>query len=593
MRKLNFAAAVFGILAMSGCSLNKMIQLSKEQQLTVNPSPLELHGDSVSYEMSANLPVKMLQKGKVYSMKNSYKYGSSEMETGQIEFAADEFPNSGTQQPRISKEFSFAYDPAMKQGDLMIQGVASDPRNGKSKSTEQLKVAEGVITTSQLVKDVYYAAYADHGYNNQEELIPTKVEFFFEQGRSVLRTSEKRSDRGKYFSAFVAEKNVTRTVTITGTHSPEGPERINSKLAVDRAAAIEKYYRQQMKSYDYMGMSDSIKFVLKDVVENWTQFKQMLSKYDGISADQKSEITNIVNGSGTFEDKEDQLQKLSSYKTIFKDIYPDLRTAKTTILTVKVKKPDAEIAVLAKQVGEGTVSADTLSDEELSFGATLTPALKEKEAIYKAAVKKSDSWAANNNLGAVYLEMAAQSGDKSGMNKYVEMAVTQLEISQKKQESAPVLINLGVAYAMQGNSRKALGAFSKASDIGLGNHVKGLNSVRGAHQIKVAKYTNAVKSTSAGDDSSENLFNKGLAQLLNKDYQNASTSFDQAVEKDANDALAYYGAAVASARLKNQTGVVDNLKKAVEKDPALKAMAVEDLEFASYAGNTAFQDAIK
>ena len=64
----------------------------------------------------------------------------------------------------------------MKSGELQVQGVASDPRNGKFKETEKLTVAKGVITTSQLVTDVYYAAYADHGYNNQEELVPTNVD---------------------------------------------------------------------------------------------------------------------------------------------------------------------------------------------------------------------------------------------------------------------------------------------------------------------------------------------------------------------------------------------------------------------------------
>ena len=52
--------------------------------------------------------------------------------------------------------------------------------------------------------------------------------------------SLKRDDE---FEAFIAHKNITRTVTITGTHSPEGTERINSKLSNDRAAVIEKYYR--------------------------------------------------------------------------------------------------------------------------------------------------------------------------------------------------------------------------------------------------------------------------------------------------------------------------------------------------------------
>jgi hypothetical protein len=54
-----------------------------------------------------------------------------------------------------------------------------------------LPLATGIITTSKLVQNSYYAAYAEHGYNNQEELIPVVIpDFIFERGRSVLRTTE-------------------------------------------------------------------------------------------------------------------------------------------------------------------------------------------------------------------------------------------------------------------------------------------------------------------------------------------------------------------------------------------------------------------
>ncbi len=61
-----------------------------------------------------------------------------------------------------------------------------------------MPVATGMITTSKLVKPVYFAAFADHGYNNQEELVPVIIpDFIFEQGRSVLRTTEIKSAKGK------------------------------------------------------------------------------------------------------------------------------------------------------------------------------------------------------------------------------------------------------------------------------------------------------------------------------------------------------------------------------------------------------------
>ena len=253
------------------------------------------------------------------TVNNFYKSGEKENAVGSVEFRADDYPDA-TVQPRESGTFSFPYDPSMKKGEILVQGVASDPRNGKFKESEKLPVATGIITTSKLVQDAHYASYASHGYNNQEELVPNTTDVYFLQGSSVLRSSELRSDRGKAFNAFIAAKNVTKTVTITGTHSPEGSETINSGLAESRASAIEKYYRRQMARYDYKGAADSIKFILKPIIRNWDGFKSMLASYEGITDEQKSEIKDIVNGVGEFEEKEKKLKRLSSYKKIFKDI---------------------------------------------------------------------------------------------------------------------------------------------------------------------------------------------------------------------------------------------------------------------------------
>ena len=385
IRKANFLViALAGMTAFSGCALQKMIKLAKDQQLEVTPSPLELHGDEVKFEMSAVLPPKMLPKGKVYTLETFYQYGDASVETKEVqlesvEFKADDFPNSSTSTSRKSQEYTFAYTGEdMNAGEVQIQGVASDPRNGKNLTTDRLPVAKGLITTSRLVQPIYFSAYADHGYNDQEELIPTYVDFFFDKNRSNLRTSLKVGEqtnrqRQSMLGNFIAEKNVTRTVTITGSHSPEGPERINTGLAEERPAAIEKYYRRMMDRYDYKGAADSINFVIKPVIEDWNMFKESLNEYDGLSASEKSEVLRIVNGTGSFEDKELQLQTKSYYSKIEKDIYPPLRTAKTEILTVKEKKTNAEIAVLSKQITEGKVTADTLSMEGIDVFCYFDP----------------------------------------------------------------------------------------------------------------------------------------------------------------------------------------------------------------------------
>ncbi|MFZ6013908.1 MAG: hypothetical protein ACOYXT_26440 [Bacteroidota bacterium] len=591
MRKVVYSCLIIGTLSLAGCTLPKMVKMSKEQQLTVTPNPLEVHKDTVAFDMAASLPVKMLKKGTVYTVNTFYKYGENELALDPIAFKAEDYPNSSTEQPKVTKNFSFAYAPALKTGVLEVEGVAG--KGTKSKKTPRMQVATGVITTSKLVKPVYFAAYAGHGYNNQEELVPVIIpDFIFEQGKSVLRTSEIKSDKGKQLDAFIASKNATRTVTITGTHSPEGAERINSKLSPDRAAAIEKFYRQQMKKYDYKGMADSIKFIHKPVIQDWTEFKNMLASYEGITSEQKAEYLNIINSGGTFEDQEKQMKRLSTYKKVFKDVYPKLRTAKTEILTVKDKKTDAEISVLAKQVTQGQVSADTLSYEEMMYAATLTPSLEEKAVIYEAATKKGTNWQAHNNLGATYIAQAME--NSSNAAALADKALAQLEIAAKLNEAPEVHANLASVQMLKGNAYAAYNHANKAFGAGLsGDNASGLNGVKGASEIVIAKYADAVRSESSAADNADNLFNKGLAQILNKDYQNAMTSFNEATSKNSNLAIAYYGAAVASARLGNAEGVVSNLTNAVKVDPSLKEAALSDLEFAKWSATEAFRGALK
>ncbi len=591
MRKVVYSFLIFGALTLAGCTLPKMVKMSKEQQLTVTPNPLEVHKDTVAFDMAANLPVKMLKKGTVYTVNSFYKSGANEIALEPIPFKAEDYPNSKVEQPKVTKSFFFPYQPNMKTGTLEVEGVAS--KGTKTKASPRMPVATGLITTSKLVKPVYFAAYAEHGYNNQEELVPVVIpDFIFEQGRSVLRTTEIRGAKGKELDAFIASKNATRTVTITGTHSPEGAERINSKLSPDRAAAIEKFYRGQMKKYDYQGKADSINFILKPVIQDWNGFKDALAAYDGISSEEKAEYLNIINSGGSFEANEKQMKSLKTYRKVFKDVYPKLRTAKTEILVVKDKKTDAEISVLGKQVTQGAVSADTLSFEEMMYAATLTPSLEEKASIYEAATKKGSNWNAHNNLGAVYIAQAIE--NEGNASDLADKALAQLEIAARIKEAPEVHANLASVHMLKGNAYASYNHASKALGAGLsGDNAAGLNGVKGAAEIVKAQYAAAVSSESAAANTADNLFNKGLAQLLNKDYQNAMTSFQEATSKDSNLAVAYYGAAVASARLGNADAVVSNLSSAVKGEPSLKEAALSDLEFTKFAATETFRNALK
>lgn len=595
MRKYVISAAALASLMLSGCALSKMVKMAKDQQVTVTPSPLEVHNDSARFEVSALLPVKMLKPNKVYTLNTYYQYGDQKIQLGTIEFKAVDFPNSGTEQPKVARTFTFSYLPEYNKGELKFGGTASNATGTKTKSLPvDLKIADGLITTSKLVKEVYPTAYAAHGYDNREELVPTNISFFFEKGKSVLRTTEKASENGKFFEKFIASKNLTRTVTITGSHSPEGAELINSKLSDERSKAIEKYYRELAKKYNYAKKIDSISFVTKAVVQDWTSFKSLLASNTKLTDAEKSEITVVIDGSGTFIEKEKSLSKLKSYKTLLKEIYPVLRTAKTDILTVKAKKSDAQISMLASKIVSGDAKADTLKEEELLYSATLTPNLKEKEGIYIAASKKVDSWQSHTNLGAVYVEMAKASADPAVKKDLLDKAINQFQISNAKIDKAEAYLNLGTAYLLKGDATKALDALNNAAKLTSESELKKtLNSIKGMLEVKTAKYRDANLSLENSVDNPTNKYNKALALLLNKDLDNAKKAFDEAILADPNNALAYYGAAITAARQSNIDFLSSRLAKAVKLDSNLKGRAVEDLEFKEFWSVDSFKDALK
>lgn len=593
MRKLLYlcAVVVMGAFVFSGCTLPQMVKMAKEQKLNVTPNPLEVHKDTVAFEMSANLPVKMLKKGTVYSLNTFYKHGDGkEISFEPIQFKAEDYPNASTTEPKATKKFSFPYQAAYKSGIVQVEGGAA--KGTKTKVTPRMDVATGVITTSKLVQNSYYAAFAGHGYDNSEEIIPVTIpNFVFEQGKSVLRKTEISGETGTQLDAFIAAKNITRTVTITGTHSPEGRERVNTKLAEERAAAIETFYREQMKKYDYQGVADEIKFIQKPIIDDWNGLKAALATYEGVSADEKAKYLEVINSGGAFEDVEKKLQKLSSYRKVLKEVYPGLRTAKTEILTVKKKKTDAEMSVLAKQITQGQAGLDALTFEELMYAASLTPSMEEKAAIYEQATKKGSNWNAHNNLGAAYLSLAME--NSANAKDLVSKAATQLEIASKLKSTSEVNANLATVALWQGNPWKSYGLASRALSGASNEVTSGVNGVKGASEIYMAKYADAVRSTSAATNSYVNLFNKGLAQLLNKDFANAGASFAESSRANGRFALAFYGAAVAAARQGSADAVVSNLVNAVKIDPSLKEAALTDLEFAKWSATDAFRNALK
>ena len=580
------------LILVSACNpLKKMIKLSEQQQINVNPNPIELAGSKVSFNVESTLPKGMLPKGTSYTLNFDFEGN----DVGSIEFKASDYPNSLSSVTKTTKTLSVPYNSSTMGGavgKLNVKGTAKVVATGKSLDTKSSALADGVNRTITLTRATNLPTPTAYpGYTDAEETEVTTVDFYFNQGSSYLRGSEKKSDRGEQFSAFVAEKNLTKGVNVTGAHSPEGSTKVNESLASKRANAIEKYYRAEMDRYDYKGEAQEIGFNLVPVVENWDALRRALRASTSLSQTDRTQIAAIINGGGSFVDKEKSLSKLSSYKTLMKEVYPDLRTAKTEVTTVIEKKPNNEILAIAQNIVSGEASSDALTHGELLFAAGLTPDLNEKASIYGAAVKWGGTWQAHNDFGAVHIMLAKEEEEGSETQlKLLEAAKTQLDISNTKNENAEAHLNLAAIAALNYDWDLAYEHVLNAEKLDLSQSRDDMTLSKGTLSIPLGEYERAMSLLNGLSNNGWATYRRGILKVMTGDLTGAKSDMASVRKYLSDNNITEnggidYANAIISAREGDSTGVTSNLKNALSKndDGSLKERLVNDVEFSNYS----------
>ena len=72
-----------------------MIELSKEQQINVNPNPMIMKGGSVTFDVESTLPEKMLPKGTSYTLNFAYD-GNDAVEEFEVTYRYQFFETNTT-----------------------------------------------------------------------------------------------------------------------------------------------------------------------------------------------------------------------------------------------------------------------------------------------------------------------------------------------------------------------------------------------------------------------------------------------------------------------------------------------------------------
>ena len=552
MRKnLIFTLSVCSALAFSSCS--KMGALSADN-FTVTPNPLETKGGQVPATISGAFPEKYMKKNAVVTVVPELRYGSGQVTKGVGATFQGEKVLGNDQMisyrlgGRYTMKTAFDFVPEMQKSDMYL--TFSARRGNKKINIPAVKVAEGVVATSELYKQLLLGDGGCVAPDSFQRVNARKQEanIKFLVNQANLRRSELKNNSVKEFVAMLKrinadrEKLNIRNVEVQAYASPEGGFSFNDKLAGKRQNTSETYVKSQLKQ---TGVATGID--AHYTAQDWDGFQKLVQ---ASNIQDKDVILRVLSMYKDPEQREQQIRNMSeAFRELAEGILPELRRSRLIINYETIGRSDDQIKA------QYAADATKLGVEEMLYYATLESDMAKKEEIYKRTAEYYDKdYRALNNLAT----LAFKKGDKVEAQSYLERA---LRVNPQAPE---VLANMGIVALVNGNVKEAEANIAKA----LGN--QNVKVAVGSLSLAKGNFAQAEK-----DFEDVNSNSAALAQLMNKNYAAAAATLDKVAN---HTALTDYLHAIVAARRGNKFAAESYLKEALEKDPSLKSYADNDLE---------------
>ena len=562
IKKLYLPLLMALVVALSSCN-KKMGELSSDY-FTTTPQVLEAVAGKVPVTINGKFPEKYFNKKAVVEVTPVLRWNGGEAKGQPAVFQGEKVEgNDQTISYKVGGNYtmktSFDYVPEMAKSELYLEFNAKI--GNKTVAIPAVKIADGVISTSELVENTLQSANPANGDDAFQRIIKEKhnanIMFLIQQAN--IRASELKT--AKEFNKEVAEVNEAANkkisnIEVSAYASPDGGVKLNTGLAENRESNTTKMLSKDLKKANVDAPIDS-----KYTAQDWEGFQELVSKSN---IQDKELILRVLSMYQDPEQREQEIKNISSvYKTLADEILPQLRRSRLTLNYEIIGKSDDEIASLAAS------NPKELTLEELLYAATLTNDNGKKEVIYtKATELFPNDYRAFNNLG----KLAYQAGN-------IDKAESYLKKAANIQAAPEVNMNLGLVALAKGDKNAAEAYLGKAAGA------KELGETLGNLYIAQGQYERAVNSF--GDAKTNSA---ALAQILAKDYNKAKNTLAN-IEKP--DAYTDYLMAVLGARTNNQSMLTSSLKNAVAKDSSLAKKAATDLEFAKYFTNSDFMNIIK
>jgi Tfp pilus assembly protein PilF len=572
---LFLAAGIF-----SGCNpLKKMTKNAGQVTYKTTPNPLEMHANKVAVDVSITFPPKYFGKTVQLVITPALKAdnGSDEVifktqtiigEKYQDNYDVISYKEGG----KFTFKDTIDYKSSLRMSDLELRFQMSTQK-GKSASLTTVKLADGIITTPELVM---LGLAVDNGLepgcklgkmveipvNKPTVRIESKnAQLFFDLQNSKVKATELKKAEIDSIKSFIklASANpdmVIKNIKIASYASPDGPQDLNQGLVTDRGKNSQKAFESTLIKEKF-NQDMLAAFFLTETTpnEDWDGFKTLVQNSN---IEDKELILRVLSTYSDPDTREKEIKNMAAtYNELRKDILPQLRRSVIKLEYQGREKSNEEILNLA------LTNPSMLYDQELIFAATLTADLNQKQQILSAyTVAYPNDYKGWNNLAVVQAKLKNLMGAKTGFEKVLNIS----------NDNPAALNNLGAVAIAEGEDVKAWEYLEKAEKAGCQSPALGYNF--GVLLIKQAKYTEAVAKF---NDAS---FNKALAQTLATDNESAISTL-KSIGSTEYGAF-YYLKAVTAAKADNQGDVFENLRMAVSKDQQLKAYAKNDLEFRKY-----------
>lgn len=590
VKSVSVPVIAIALLSVAACTSIKKSSEKYEENVKYEATPkvLELHGDSVAYDVAVTVPAKKIHKRAQVKLEPVLQYGSDASSRPPQTIKAEKAKGKSQKLEINSKTggtvtFSdkFAYDPKMKNSTLFLKPtyvIEGDVKElDQCITLKDVKVADGIITTSQMLKADEDKLYSVDEYVPMDK---TKtIELYYLINSDNFNPNFKDNQAGfnnkaqiDSLESLLQDPNFElKGITINSYASPDGSESLNEELSNGRSESTVKWFKGYLKKKGRTEVFDSSFTAANHFKEDWKGWKAMVQASD---LNDKDAILSIMdNNSISDEEKEARIrsQHAASFEKMKVYMLPKLRRSALVFSAKGGLKSNEELTAA------GNTSLDDLSqDEELQLGKITTDS-KERERIYNHYVGKYNTdWRGYNNLAVANLQ-----------NNKPDEALTNLKKADElSPNNAFVLNNMGVAYKMKKQYMDAEEKYRSAKS----KNNKDVNPDYnlGVLYTRVGKYDNAIESFKGSDCR----YNVGLAYLLKKDYANAEKTLN-CIPADKKDAETYYLMAVVAARKNSTDGVVTNLSRSFSMDASMKAKAKEDLEFRDFRGKAEFENLFK